>query len=262
MTRPIVFLTDYGLTDEFVGVCHGVMLSIAPDASIVDLTHAIRRHDVLQGSIVLGRAAPFQPADSVFVAVVDPGVGSERRALAVETSSGACLIGPDNGLLSGAWRALGGAVRAFEITSDAVMLHPVSRTFHGRDVFSPAAAHVAKGLAPERLGPPVEVSDLRVVDLPVPMVTPGSVGGRVVGIDGFGNVQLNVRPSDLAQAGLGETVDVGPRRRVPRISAFSDVASGSLGVMVDSQGFVALIVNNGSAGEVLGLRPGDAVVLS
>lgn len=262
MTRPIVFLTDYGLTDEFVGVCHGVMLAVAPDASIIDLTHAIRRHDVLQGSIVLGRAAPFQPADSVFVGVVDPGVGSERRAIAVEAANGACLVGPDNGLLSGAWRALGGAARAYEITSPEVMLHPVSRTFHGRDVFSPAAAHVAAGLPPERLGEPIDPEGLRTVELPVPMVTPGYVGGRVVAIDGFGNVQLNVRPSDLTQAGLGEVVDVGPRRRVPRIAAFSDIASGTLGVMVDSQGFIALIINNGSAGEVLGLRPGDSVVLS
>lgn len=261
MARPIVFLTDYGLSDEFVGVCHGVMLGIAPDARVIDLTHAIRRHDVLQGSIVLGRAARYAPPDAVFVAVVDPGVGSERRAIAVEAASGAVLVGPDNGLLSGAWRGLGGAMRAVEITSEEVMVKPISRTFHGRDIFSPAAAHLASGFPFERLGPSLEPDDLRVVDLPRPMVTGDSVGGRAVMIDGFGNVQLNVRPEDLDRAGLGEVVDLGSRR-VPRVATFADVPSGKLGLIVDSQGFVALFVNNGSAAEQLGLRPGDSVVLS
>ena len=261
MTRPIVFLTDYGLADEFVGVCRGVMLAIAPDARIVDLAHGIRRHDVLQGAIVLGRAAPYMPRDAVFVAVVDPGVGSDRREVAVETATGAFLVGPDNGLLSGAWRALGGATRAAELRADEVLLHPVSRTFHGRDVFSPAAAHLAAGLPLERLGPALDVALLATIDLPAPMVTPGSVGARVVSIDGFGNVQLNVAAEDLDAAGLGEVVTVGPRR-IPRVATFTDVAPGQYGLIVDSQGFVALVVNNGSAGERLGLRPGDAVVLS
>ena len=261
MARPIVFLTDYGLADEFVGVCHAVMRSIAPDAPIVDLTHAIRRHDVLQGSIVLGRAARYAPPDAVYVAVVDPGVGSERRAIAVEAASGAILVGPDNGLLSGAWRALGGVARAAEITAEDIALRPVSRTFHGRDLFTPAAAHLAAGFPFERLGDPLDPADLRTVDLPRPMVASGSVGGRAVMIDGFGNVQLNVRPDDLERAGLGAIVEIGPRR-VPRVATFADVPSGKLALIVDSQGFVALVVNNGSAAEFLGMRPGDAVVLS
>lgn len=261
MARPIVFLTDYGLADEFVGVCHAVMRSIAPDAPIVDLTHAIRRHDVLQGSIVLGRAARYAPPDAVYVAVVDPGVGSERRAIAVEAASGAVLVGPDNGLLSGAWRALGGATRAVEITAEEVAIQPVSKTFHGRDIFTPAAAHVARGFPLERLGASLDPTDLRVVDLPRPMVAAGSVGGRAVMIDGFGNVQLNVRPDDLERAGLGAVVEVGSRR-VPRVATFADLPSGKLGLIVDSQGFVALVVNNGSAAELLGLRPGGVVVLS
>ncbi|MFM8998576.1 MAG: S-adenosyl-l-methionine hydroxide adenosyltransferase family protein [Actinomycetota bacterium] len=261
MARPIVFLTDYGLADEFVGVCHAVMRSIAPDAPIVDLTHAIRRHDVLQGSIVLGRAARYAPPDAVYVAVVDPGVGSERRAIAVEAASGAVLVGPDNGLLSGAWRALGGATRAVEITAEEVAIQPVSKTFHGRDIFTPAAAHVARGFPLERLGASLDPTDLRVVDLPRPMVAAGSVGGRAVMIDGFGNVQLNVRPDDLERAGLGAVVEVGSRR-VPRVATFADLPSGKLGLIVDSQGFVALVVNNGSAAELLGLRPGVVVVLS
>lgn len=261
MARPIVFLTDYGLADEFVGVCRGVIARAAPTVAVIDLTHAIRRQDVVQGSIVLGRAAPYMPADAVFLAVVDPGVGSERRPVAVETVGGAHLVGPDNGLLSGAWRALGGAVRAVAITDPSVLLHPVSKTFHGRDVFAPAAAALATGTPLDRLGEAIDPVDLRAIDLPGPMVTPGSVGGRVVMVDGFGNVQLNVRPSDLDAAGLAMAAGLGART-LPRVATFADVPKGDLAIITDSQGFVAIIVNGGSAAEKLGLRPGDAVVLS
>lgn len=261
MTRPIVFMTDYGTADEFVGVCHGVMARIAPDARVIDLTHAIRRHDVLQGSVTLARAVRYQPSDAIYVAVVDPGVGSERRAIAVETADGAILIGPDNGLLSGAWRDLGGATRAAEIATGEVILEPTSRTFHGRDIFSPAAAHLAVGFPFDRLGPPIAPADLRVIDLPGPMVSSGTVGCRVVAVDGFGNVQLNARPADLDDAGLGAAVSLG-QRRLPRVATFADVARGEFALIVDSQGFCAIVVNGGHAGERANLRPGDAVVLS
>ena len=254
MTRPIVFLTDYGTADEFVGVCHGVIARIAPDARVIDLSHAVARHDVLQGSVMLARAVPFMPADAVWFAVVDPGVGSERRAIAVETATGAHLVGPDNGLLSGAWTALGGATRAVEITSDEVLLAPVSRTFHGRDVFAPAAARLAGGWPLQRLGPAIDASALRTVDA-------GTVGARVVAVDGFGNVQLNARPADLDAAGIVRQAEVSGRR-VVRVATFADVPRGDLALIVDSQGFAALVVNGGSASERLGLRPGDAVVLS
>ena len=153
VTRPIVFCTDYGLRDEFVGVCHGVMLRIAPRCSVIDLTHAIPRQDVLRGALVLSRAAPYLPVDAVYCAVVDPGVGSERRAVAVRAGTGALLVGPDNGLLSLAWSELGGAEAAFEISSPGIVLHPISNTFHGRDVFAPAAAHLAMGTSLETIGP-------------------------------------------------------------------------------------------------------------
>jgi len=160
MTRPIVFLTDYGLADEFVGICHGVIARIAPEAHVIDLSHAITRQEVLQGALVLARATDYLPEDAVYVAVVDPGVGSDRRAIAVEASSGAVLVGPDNGLLSMAWEALGGARRAFEITSGSVMLPTPSKTFHGRDVFTPAAAHLASGTPIEDVGPAVDVVEI------------------------------------------------------------------------------------------------------
>jgi len=260
MTRPIVFATDYGLADEFVGICHGVILRIAPDAPIVDLTHAIPRQDVMGGALVLGRATAYMPADAVYVAVVDPGVGSERREIAVRAASGALLVGPDNGVLSLAWEALGGAAAAVEVTSERVLLHPVSRTFHGRDVFAPAAAHLAAGMGFEELGPSVPVDALQVLEPPGPMIARGAVGARVTGVDGFGNVQLNVTPEDLGAAELGPELTVSGRP-APRVDVFADVPQGALAAIVDSQGQVALVVNHGSAAEVLGLALGKTVVL-
>lgn len=261
MSRPIVFLTDYGLSDGFVGVCHGVIARIAPDARVIDLTHLVARQDVLGGAIALGRSTRFMPDDAVYLAVVDPGVGSERRPIAVETRAGALLVGPDNGLLSMTWAELGGAERVVEISASEVLLHPVSRTFHGRDVFAPAAGHLSAGLALEDLGPTVPIHDLHVVDLPSPMVTPGSVGARVVAVDGFGNVQLNVRVADLEAAGLGAMLAIGARD-VPRVATFADVPFGGCGAIVDSEGYVALVVNHGNAAQLLGLSLGDPVVLA
>jgi S-adenosylmethionine hydrolase len=261
VTRPIVFLTDYGLVDEFVGVCRGVIERIAPGAHVVDLTHQIERQAVVQGAIVLGRAARYMPESAVFLGVVDPGVGSERRPVAVEAASGALLVGPDNGLLSMAWTALGGATQAVEIASDDVMLQPVSRTFHGRDIFAPAAAHLAAGTPLERLGPGLDPSALQTVEASAPMVTPGVVGARVVGVDGFGNVQLNVTPDDLSSAGLHPPLAVGAHD-LPVVATFTDVPQGHSALIVDSQGFVALVVNHGSASRTFGLRPGDAVTIA
>jgi S-adenosylmethionine hydrolase len=260
MTRPIVFLTDYGLADEFVGICHGVMQRIAPESNVLDLTHSIVRQEVLQGALVLARATPFMPTDAVYLAVVDPGVGSDRRAIAVESLSGALFVGPDNGLLSMAWRALGGASRAFEISSPDVLLPTESKTFHGRDVFAPAAAFLAAGFAIEKVGPEIPVDVLEAVEMPGPMVAPGKVGARVVGVDGFGNVQLNVGPEDLEHAGLGGRLSVSDRS-APLVSVFADLREGALGALVDSQGYIALVVNGGSAAELLGLRPGGTVVI-
>jgi len=261
MGRPIVFMTDYGLSDEFVGICKGVMARIAPQARVIDLTHAIPRQDVLAGAMVLARAAPFMPDDAVFLGVVDPGVGSARRPVAVACRSGALLVGPDNGVLSMAWATLGGAGQAAEIISEGVLLGPVSATFHGRDVFAPAAAHLSIGMPLHDLGPPVDPRTLHTVEMPAPMILQGVVGARVIGVDGYGNVQLNARPGDLEAAGVEVAAEV-CGRIVSRVSTFADVAEGSPAVIEDSQGFVALVVNGGSAADVLGLHRGDAVTLS
>lgn len=260
MMRPIVLCTDYGLHDEFVGICHGVIARIAPEVHVIDLTHAVPRQDVLRGAVVLSRAVAFFPPDSVFCAVIDPGVGSERRAVAIRSVAGPFLVGPDNGLLSPAWEVLGGVAAAHEVTSAEVVLSPVSRTFHGRDVFAPAAANLAAGLPLERMGPPVDPRDLREIELPGPMVAHGAVGGRVTGIDGFGNVQLNVTVDHLAAAGIEDRLAIGGAR-LPLVEIFADLPEHTLGAIVDSQGFLALVINKGSAAEALRLLEGAAVVI-
>jgi len=260
VTRPIVFCTDYGLRDEFVGVCHGVMAKIAPDSTVIDLLHAVPRQDVMRGALVLSRAVPYMPEDAVYCAVVDPGVGSERQAVAVRTGSGALLVGPDNGLLSLAWEVLGGADVAFRIASRGVVLSPMSHTFHGRDVFAPAAAHLAAGTPIDAIGPSIDVAGLHTLEVMGPMVAPGAIGARVIGVDGFGNVQLNVTRDHLADAGIEGVIGVGGTE-APIVATFTDVDPHRLGAIVDSQGFIALVVNQGSAAEMLHLGEGSTVVL-
>jgi len=257
----VTLLTDYGRDDDFVGVCHGVIARIAPDARVIDLTHAIPRQDVMRGAVELARAVPFMPDEAVYVAVVDPGVGSDRRAIAT-VAGGSILVGPDNGVLSLAWEALGGVREAAEIANPNVMLSPVSRTFHGRDVFAPAAANLAAGFSLSDVGQEVAVSTLHRFDLPRPMVAPGAVGTRVTGTDGFGNVQLNATEQDLASAGIEEVrVLVVNGRRMPRAGTFAELPEGEPGLIVDSHGFVAIVVNHGNAAGMLGLKSRDPVVL-
>ena len=163
----ITFLSDFGLADDFVGTCHAVMKRIAPDAQIIDITHGIGPQEVLQGAIVLANTLPYAPA-GVHLAIVDPGVGGGRRALALELAEGRRLVGPDNGLLLPAAERLGGVEAAHELTNPAYALTPVSATFHGRDVFSPAAAHLALGVPAAELGPPLDPESLVRLDLPSP----------------------------------------------------------------------------------------------
>jgi S-adenosylmethionine hydrolase len=261
MTRPIVFLTDFGQSDAFVGICHGVMAKIAPDSRIIDITHSVPRQDVLRGAIELARAVPYMPEDAVYVAVVDPGVGSDRRA--VGTAAGASLlVGPDNGLLSPAWEALGGVESAVEIESPAVVLAPVSRTFHGRDVFAPAAAHLAAGMDLSDVGPAVDVATLERLDVPGPMVAEGAVGARVTATDGYGNVQLNAMEQDLEAAGVVRgNVLVVNGRRLPRAGTFAELPEREPGLIIDSEGYLAIVVNHGNAAQMLGLASGDAVII-
>jgi S-adenosylmethionine hydrolase len=246
VTRPIVFLTDYGLRDEFVGICHGVIARIAPDAAVIDLTHSIARQDVMRGALALSRAAGYMPADAVYCAVVDPGVGSERRPVAVRAASGAVLVGPDNGLLSMAWEVLGGAGAAFEIASPGIVLSPMSKTFHGRDVFAPAAAALARGSPVTAAGPATCLAG----QLPW---APTAFGGRgaVVHVDVYGNLITNIRTA-------GELVRISGRE-IPLRRTYGDVPDGALVAYVGSAATIEIAVRNGSAAEQLGVGRGSVV---
>jgi len=264
--RPIVFLSDYGLEDEFVGICHAVMAGISPASPVIDLSHAIPPHDVLRGALVLWRAIRYLPRDAIVLAVVDPGVGTGRRPVALVAASGRYFVGPDNGVLSLAWAHEGGAVQAVLIESAEVILEPVSATFHGRDVFAPAAAHLAAGLGLERVGRSIEPVSLVHLSLTEPEVEPGLIHCEVLGVDRFGNVQLSATAEHLRAAGLGasdrlEVVVAGRPTAIRRAATFGDVAEGELAVIVDSMGLLAVVVNRGSGAETLGIAPGDPLTL-
>ncbi|HEV8419916.1 MAG TPA: SAM-dependent chlorinase/fluorinase [Actinomycetota bacterium] len=265
--RPIVFLSDYGLEDEFVGICHAVIARISPASPVIDLTHGIPPQDVLRGALVLARSIPYLPTDAVLLAVVDPGVGTPRRPVAVETSHGKqLLVGPDNGLMSLAWAERGGVARAFEIAESKVLLEPVSATFHGRDIFAPAAAHLAAGVSVSELGPEVDAASLAVVQPPFPEVETGRIDAEVFGVDRFGNVQLSAALDDLERGGMAgvnrlEVVTPRGTTSVRRAATFGDVTEGEFALIVDSSGRLALVLNRGSAAEALDLAPGDALTI-
>jgi S-adenosyl-L-methionine hydrolase (adenosine-forming) len=261
----ITFLTDFGLHDDFVGTCHGVMAKIAPDARVIDVTHGIRPGHVLQGALVLANTLPYMPA-GVHLAVVDPGVGSGRRALALRDHEGRIHVGPDNGLLLPGTERFGGVAEAHELVNAAYSLQPVSRTFHGRDLFSPAAAHLAAGVSLEELGPPIDPDELVRVELPQPEVGQNRIRATALVVDRFGNVALNVRPEHVQQLDLaaGTRVELTSRgERFYAVSArtFADAARGSLILYEDSYGSLALAVSRGSAAQLLRVEEGAEIVL-
>jgi S-adenosylmethionine hydrolase len=253
----ISLTTDYGIVDGFAAACHGVIARIAPDVRVIDVTHLVPPGDVARAAAVLGQTVPHLPP-AVHVAVVDPGVGTSRRGLALGTPGGV-LVGPDNGLLPWAADALGGIDTAVELTNEDWFLGDVSRTFHGRDIFAPVGARIAAGAALGDAGSPVDPST--VVRLPDPVVTVGDgwLEAEVVTVDRFGNVQLAASGTMLA--GLGpELVVCGVRAR--RGTTFADAAPGGLVVFEDSAGRVAIAVNGGRAVVVLSVTPGDVVRLT
>jgi S-adenosylmethionine hydrolase len=255
----ITLLTDYGRDDDFVGVCHGVIRTIHPEAQIVDLTHGVRRYAVRQGALVLRNTVPYTPV-GVHVAIVDPQVGTERRAVALRTADGRLLVGPDNGLLSLAWERCGGVEVAVDVTRSPHRLEPVSATFHGRDIFSPVAAHLARGAALEDAGDPLDPGDLATVELPQPRLEDGAVVGHALVIDRFGNAALNVGHEDMAGTGitLGGTVEIevaGERYLATYAQTFADVRPGELIVYEDAYRTLAVAINRGDAAATLALRP-------
>jgi S-adenosylmethionine hydrolase len=264
MTPVVSFMSDYGRDDDFVGVCHGVILGICPEAQVVDLTHGIERHDTRQGAIVLRNTLPYLPA-GVHLAVVDPQVGTERRGVAVRCQDGRLLVGPDNGLLSLAWKRFGGIDLAVDISRSPHRLEPVSATFHGRDLFAPVAAHLAAGADPADAGEPVEPDELATVELPEARIEADEIVAHVLVTDRFGNAGLNVGHEQLAGSGLtlGGTVELevkGERFLASYAHTFADVKPGELLVYEDAYRALAVAINRGDAAGTLGLAP-DAEVL-
>ena len=261
----VTLLTDYGRDDDFVGVCHGVMLGIEPGLRIIDVTHGIRHYAVRQGALVLRNTLPFMPV-GVHVAVVDPQVGSERRAVALRTRDGRVLIGPDNGVLSLAWASCGGVELAVDITRSPHRLEPVSATFHGRDIFCPVAAHVAAGAEMAEAGEPLDPAELLVVDLPEPRVEGEALVTHVIDVDRFGNVALDIGHDELAGTGirLGGTIEIeagGERYLAKHTQTFADVTPGELIVYEDAYRTLAVAINRGDAAGTLGLAPDTEVWL-
>ena len=261
----VTFLSDYGLDDDFVGVCHGVIARIAPAVRVIDITHGIARHDVRGGALVLRRALEHMPA-GVHLAVVDPGVGTRRRAVALRCEGDGeprLLVGPDNGLLWLAARRFGGVVAAADIGDSPLRAEALSASFHGRDIFAPVAAHLATGATLAQVGEPLDPATLVRLDLPAAHVSAGGVVAHVLQVDGYGNVVLDAQPDDLAAAGLrrGATVMVG-RRLAHYATTFADVAEGELLLYEDGYRALSLAVNGGSALAVLGLALDDEILIA
>ncbi len=266
MGLPITFLSDYGVADDFAGICRALIARIAPGTQVIDLTHGIGRHDVREGAAVLAQSVPFAPV-AVHLAIVDPGVGSPRRAVAVRTAGeGHIFVGPDNGLLPPAIDCLGGPVEAVEISDSPFRLEEASATFHGRDLFAPVAARLASGAELPEAGEPMDPSLLERQPVSRPRLEQLRAFAHADRIDGFGNISLDLEPADLAGhplAGSGR-VSVGSRSRrriAVRAVAYDDVPDGSFLFYEDSTGKMALAVNRGDASKVLEVRPGDVIEL-
>lgn len=266
MPGSIIFLSDFGYRNEWVGICHTVIDKIAPDANVVDLSHGVPPLDVRAGALVLADSLPFIRHDAVVLAVVDPSVGRDRD-VAVRTGDGRLLVGPDNGLLAPAWHVAEGIAEAVSITSSAVLIEPVSPSFHARDVLAPAAAHLALGMSLDALGEALEPETLVELGIPEPSVEDGKIACEVLDLNRFGNVQLNVRSSHLATAGLDQADRILVEALagggvVQQVSTYADLAENQWGLMIDPRGWLSVVRGNpGNAAEGLGVGSGDVVWL-
>ncbi|MDP9072276.1 MAG: SAM-dependent chlorinase/fluorinase [Actinomycetota bacterium] len=260
----VSFLSDYGLVDEFAGVVRSVIRSLAPHTTVVDVTHGIPAHDVRGGSLALVRSVQYLAPGAV-LAVVDPGVGTERRGVAVEVGEDgeAVFVGPDNGLLAPAVAMVGGATRAVALTNPAYHLPAPGPTFAGRDVFAPVVAHLCNGVDLAELGEVIDPLGLRPGMLPLTRREDDRLVAEVLWVDRFGNVQLNVDPDEIAA--LGERASLrwggGQVRTARRAHTYGELGAGEVGLVVDSYGMVSVALDRRSAADELGLGPGDAVSL-
>ncbi len=261
--KPLItLLSDFGLRDPYVAEMKAVILSICPDVTIIDVSHEVDKYDVRMGAYMLARAAPFFPEGTIHVAVVDPGVGTERRPIIIESERG-FYVGPDNGLLMLS-AIKEGVAHVYEITNRKYMLKTVSKTFHGRDVFCPAAAHLAKGVKPSEFGP--EVSNPLVPTFAQSSVCDREICGEVVHVDGFGNIVTNITEEQLKATGVreGERLSVALKENevsVKLCSAYGNVSVNSPLAIIGSSGFLEVAVNRGNATQNYGIKAGDKVVI-
>ena len=260
--ETVTFLSDYGRTDEFVGVVHSVIRSIAPHAAVIDLSHDIAPHDIRGGGLMLARSTSYL-CPGVVLAVVDPGVGGSRRAIAVEVGDGdSVLVGPDNGVLAPAVALCGGASRVVELTATEHHLPAPGPTFAGRDVFAPAAGALCTGVELTELGP--ELDPIGLIPGVMPAARPEGDGlvAEVLWVDRFGNAQLNLGPDDVEPWGdrIRLTLDTGVRTAV-RADTYAEVGPGQIGLVIDSYGLLSIVVDRASAADELGLGPGVAVTV-
>ena len=265
MPPVITFLSDYGLSDEFVGVVHGALARHCPEARILDISHGVPPHDVRAGALMLARALPHMPS-GVHLAVVDPGVGGFRRAVALRCRSQPwLLVGPDNGLLSPAADNAGGVDEAVEISQSPWRAETASATFHGRDIFAPVAARLAAGEPLRAAGVPLDPGELVRLELPMPHRDPGgALAFELLAVDGFGNLMLAQGGLEAAALRVGQEAEVtggGTRASATCARTFSDVAPGALVVYADAGGMLALALNGGSAARALGVAPGDSIAI-
>ncbi len=264
MLRPICFASDYGYADDFAGACRGVIARVAPEVRVIDVTHGLPQRDVLAGALVLRNSLPYMPDRAVHLTVVDPGVGGPRRPIALRSAGDRLFVGPDNGVLTLAAEADGGAAEAFLLTNQELWVAPLSATFHGRDIFAPVAARLAAGLPLDVVGLPIDAGGLTNLQLPEPRRHRDGLSATAVLVDRFGNVALNLDAARLEAAKLGETVELltGDERYLAHVArTFASVRASDIVILIDSYGQASVAVNAGSAAEVLGLEPGDTIRL-
>jgi S-adenosylmethionine hydrolase len=261
--NPICFLSDFGLADDFVGTCKGVIARIAPESRVIDLTHDVPGFDTSAGAEILKHGVRYMPQNTVYLAVVDPGVGTQRLGLALRTENGACFVGPDNGLLMPAVGSLGGVTEAVALSNSEYHVEPVSNTFHGRDIFAPAAAYLALGMDLSSLGRPVDVTELEASILPGLEIGNGYFSTRVISIDRYGNARLSLMQEELALPyEVSLTVDAGDGGMPVRyVETFGSAKAGELVLVPDSHWRISLAINKGSAHRALDLKMGDRVRL-
>jgi S-adenosylmethionine hydrolase len=261
----ITFLSDFGLEDDFVGTCHGVIKRIAPDVDVIDITHGIEPQSILQGAIVLANTLPYMP-EGVHLAVVDPDVGTPRRALVLRSGNGRLLVGPDNGLLIPAAERVGGIEAAHEITNRSYALDPVSSTFHGRDVFSPAAAHLSLGLDPAELGGAVPSGEVVRLEIPQPEIGERRIRATCLYVDRFGNIKLNLDAGQVEPLGIVPGRQVEVELAMDRFYAlaartFAEARPGEIILYEDAYRKITLAISRGNAAETFGVRAGSEVRL-